>query len=117
MVTRWSQGMTHESQHQASEDWAPTRGQLYVDDPAIVAWGSPTQRSTSFTLTILLWLVLGVSLSWKKGAVYRGAIPHTWIGVDFCCPAPGVGRLWLPQPFVRELLKLCQAFLAVIFCR
>ena len=77
--------------------------------------GSPVQRSTTFSMTILLWLVLGVPLSWRKGAVHSSSTPHTWIGVDFCCPSPGVGRLWLPRPFVTELLKLCQAFLSVNF--
>ena len=115
MVMRWTQGMLHVSQHRALDSWAPGRGQLYVDDPAIVAWGRPEQRGCTFSLTILLWLVLGVPLSWKKGAVYGGATPHTWIGVVFCSPAPGVARFWLPRPFVLELVKLCQRFLTVNF--
>ena len=115
MMMRWTQGLIHESQHRAGDSWAPGRGQLYVDDPAIVAWGAPETRGISFSLAILWWLVLGVPLSWKKGAVYGGTVPHTWIGVDFCCPSPGVGRMWLPRPFVIELIRLCKAFLSVNF--
>ena len=111
MVTRWAQALVHETQHLETDAWAPGRAQLYVDDPAITSWGSPDARATTFSLIILWWLVLGIPLSWKKGAVHDGSSPHSWIGDAFCSPVPGVGRRWLPRPFVLELVTLCRRFL------
>ena len=61
MVTRWTQALVHEKEHFEMAAWAPARKQLYVDDPAIVSWGSPDSRAVSFSLIILFWLVLGDS--------------------------------------------------------
>ena len=85
--------------------------QLYVDDPAVVAWGPRSRRSTTFRLLVLWWLGLGIPLSWRKGVVHDGTTPYTWIGVLFSAPAPGIARMTLPHQFVEELLELCRAFL------
>ena len=75
MVARFTQAMIHESAWSPSAAWAPGRKQLYVDDPAVVAWGSAEQRATTFSLVVLLWLALGIPLSWRKGAVHNGRTP------------------------------------------
>ena len=111
-MARWSQAMVAASAWTSAEPWAPARLQLYVDDPAIVAWGTPQRRATTFGLMVLWWLVLGIPLSWKKGAVHDATTPYTWIGVLFSVPAPGIARMTLPAKFVDDLLGLCRAFLA-----
>ena len=115
MVIRWSQALIHESAHTAAAEWAPGRSQLYVDDPSIVAWGPAETRSVSFAMLTLFWMVLGIPLSWAKGALHVGPSPHTWIGVVFSTPSPGVGRMWLPRPFVKSLLQICRQFLIYNF--
>ena len=92
--------------------WAPARLQLYVDDPTAVAQGHRSNRYTTFSLLILWWLVLGIPLSWKKGASYTGGSPYQWIGVLFTVVRPGVSRITLPKAFVDELIALCGEFLA-----
>ena len=112
MVARWTQGLVHEASWEPPAAWAPSRLQLYVDDPALVAWGSAAQRAMSFALALLLWMVLGLPLSWKKGAVHAAGAIHVWIGVCFTSPSPGVARMSLPQVFVDGLIRLCLDFLA-----
>ena len=110
-MARWTQALFAEGCWQRGAPWAPTRMQLYVDDPAAVAWGSSGQRAFTFSGMVLWWLVLGVPLSWAKGAEYCSSDLHTWIGVVFTSPAPGVARMSLPAPFVAELVQLCHLFL------
>ena len=55
------------------------RLQLYVDDPAVSLAGTHGWALTEASLPILWWLVLGLSLSWKKRYFGKGA--HPWIGV------------------------------------
>ena len=112
MVARWTQALLPEGRWAPALPWAPGRLQLYVDDPALVAWGSAAQRALSFSLAVLWWLVLGLPLSWTKGAVHAAAAVHVWIGVCFSSPSPGVARMALPEPFVNGLLQLCRSFLA-----
>ena len=81
MVARWTQALVHELSWTSLARWAPGRLQLYVDDPALVAWGTLGQRSLSFSLVVLWWMVLGIPLSWTKGAVYAAQQIHRWIGV------------------------------------
>ena len=111
-MARWSQAMVAEPATHHDSPWAPARLQLYVDDPSVVAWGSRARRALTFSLLVLLWLVLGIPLSWGKGALHSGASPYIWIGVLFSTPAPGVTRMALPPKFVKELLTLCRAFLS-----
>ena len=53
------------------------RLELYMDDPAFAARGTPRQRAVLFTVAIFYWLTLGLPLSWKKGG--RGRCMD-WIG-------------------------------------
>ena len=112
MISRWTQGMLPESRWEPAAPWAPGRLQLYVDDPTLVTWGSASQRAASFGLAVLLWMVLGVPLSWTKGAVHPAQAIHVWIGVCFSSPSPGVARMTLPTQFVDGLLQLCRKFLS-----
>jgi hypothetical protein len=58
------------------------RGRLatYVDDPLIVATGSPADRTRTFAHTLLTWAAVGAPLSWKK--ISRGARLE-WCGIVF----------------------------------
>ena len=111
MVARWTQALMWEGSSTASDRWAPGRLQVYVDDPSLVAWGPSDRRAVTFSLVTLWWLVLGIPLSWSKGALHRGIDAYLWIGVLFSTPAPGVARMSLPRKFVDALITLCRAFL------
>ena len=110
MVARWTQALVAESSWAPGEAWAPGRMQVYVDDPTLCCWGESQTRAVSFTLVVLLWLVLGIPLSWRKGALHLCATPHSWIGVIFSAPSPGIARMWLPEAFVEALVVLCRLF-------
>ena len=112
LAIRWTQALVTEELWVPASAWAPARIQLFVDDPATVAWGRRKQRRKSFGLVVLFWLVLGLPLAWEKGAVYAGPVLHTWIGVRFSLVARGVARMSLPPAFVRDVLRLCKAFLS-----
>ena len=53
------------------------RLQFYVDDPACAIVGTTLARSTTVHVILLLWLILGLPLSWGK-AQYSKSV--TWIG-------------------------------------
>ena len=57
------------------------RLQTYVDDPILSVSGTPTQAQPIFDITILLWLLMGASLSWEKGVLSSNS--HTWIGIEY----------------------------------
>eukprot|EP00971_Amphidinium_carterae_P302898 6018291-Amphidinium_carterae.1 len=59
-----------------------------MDDPAIVLTGSWEEVVVLADVLVLLWLSVGVPLSWKKGLLSAEA--HMWIGVVFD-PRPSVG--------------------------
>ena len=88
--------MVLESEWSSSSTWAPSRMQLYVDDPTVVAWGTRQRRAATIGLLVLWWLVLGIPLSWSKGSALLGPVPHVWIGVRFWIPSVGVARMALP---------------------
>eukprot|EP00971_Amphidinium_carterae_P187074 3713215-Amphidinium_carterae.1 len=50
---------------------------VYMDDLAIVLSGPWEEVVVHADLLILLWLALGVPLSWRKGLITSGI--HTWI--------------------------------------
>ena len=88
------------------------RLQLYVDDPTLVVRGTPEQRATAFDVVILLWMALGIPLSWKKGERYDNDVPHRWIGIEY--QLSGAGALMrLPPAYIKDLLEkiepLCQS--------
>ena len=43
------------------------RLQCYVDDPALTVGGDADTRARVMIRTVLLWLVIGLKLAWKKG--------------------------------------------------
>ena len=59
---------------------AKSRLQCYVDDPVAIFGGTKRARSKHMLRTILLWLVLGLKLSWMKGQ--RG-MKGEWVGAEF----------------------------------
>ena len=59
----------------------------------------------------MLWLTLGIPLSWSKGADHPCGQAYQWIGVVFQVARPGVARISLPEAFVNELVTLCDLFL------
>ena len=79
--------------------------QLYVDDPTLVVRGTPAQIEATFDVVVLLWLLLGIPLSWKKGAVYNQDTTHRWIGIMYSIRPDGA-LMRLPPDFVEDLLKM-----------
>ena len=110
-LARATQAMLHKDSWSRRASWGPAAVQVYVDDPAIVVSGSSAQQSTSIDLAILWWLVLGIPLSWRKGAVHAATEQHVWIGVEFRLLRSGVARMTLPPAFVQALLDLCHLIL------
>ena len=90
---------------QAVMDCSRTRLQLYIDDPTVVAAGDLDSIHAELDILLLLWLVLGFRLSWKKGSYVESAsrpapmrdehpilgpiglpqdeVVHEWIGVQY----------------------------------
>ena len=81
--------------------------QLFVDDPALTVSGTTVQTQASVDLVVLWWLLLGVPLSWKKGALFQQTEPHTWIGIVYSL-SPDGAIMRLPEKFVEELLVLLE---------
>ena len=42
------------------------RLQLFVDDPAVVAWGTQAQVDETLDLVVIWWLIVGLDLAWPK---------------------------------------------------
>ena len=78
---------------------------MYVDDPVLSCIGSEQAAKLSIDLVILWWLLLGIPLSWKKGAIYSHEQEHRWIGIIYSLVDDGA-RMRLPPDFVQELLVL-----------
>jgi hypothetical protein len=83
------------------------RLQLYVDDPILTCAGTISQVSTSLDLVLLWWLILGIPLSWSKGAVIQGQEKHRWIGIDYQVVDNGA-LMTLPDKFLEDLAKLIE---------
>ena len=77
------------------------RLQCFVDDPWMIARGSARARRKRMTGIILLWLALGLSLSWRKKQI---AFEVRWIGVTISLTRD---EIWvgLPADFVAKVLK------------
>ena len=55
--------------------------QLYVDDPACAFAGTGKWALAEGSIPILWWLILGLSLAWKKRSFTNsGTSGHDWIG-------------------------------------
>ena len=87
-------------------------GQLYVDDPAIVFKGKRPEAMQGLDLLLSWWMALGIPLAWAKGAVYEGAVAHSWIGVVFTPQEDGSVLMELPVKFLAEFREQL-----VPFCR
>ena len=83
------------------------RLQLYVDDPTLVVRGTPSQREASFDVVVLLWMALGIPLSWKKGERHDNRSPHRWIGIEYQLTEAGT-IMRLPPKYVEDLLVLLE---------
>ena len=90
--------------------WAPGRLQLYVDDPALTLSGSIAEQNLSVDLLVAWWLCLGIPLSWDKGGLVCGDVPHDWIGVSFWSRQKGTCTMRVPKKFADELLDLAKQF-------
>ena len=55
------------------------RLQCYVDDPVLMLTGSDELRTKLLVRVLLLWLLCGLRISWKK--VQRGSSVE-WIGAQ-----------------------------------
>ena len=87
------------------------RGQLYVDDPAVVFCGSPADVNRGIDLLILWWLVLGFPLAWKKGSITDFSDEHLWIGIKYGLdPELQCATMKLPEDYLLELLDLLKPF-------
>ena len=83
------------------------RLQLYVDDPVVSVVGTRAQADQAFDLIIAWWLALGVPLSWAKGVMTCGSVPHRWIGIVYHLTPEGA-IMRLPEDFVKDLLALIE---------
>ena len=90
-----------------SDELAPGRLELYVDDPIVSVRATQDKAMETFDVVILWWLVLGLPLSWKKGTLSRGSEVHRWIGIDYTL-SPDGAIMRLPPQFVADLLVLLE---------
>lgn len=101
LACRMAQGLVAKN----LDDDAEARIQLYVDDPIITVRGSEEKCQETLDHIIMLWLAIGIPLSWKKGHLYEGNQVHRWIGIMFHLTGDGA-VMRLPRDFVDELLQL-----------
>ena len=69
--------------------------------------GTRAQADQAFDLIIAWWLALGVPLSWAKGVMTCGSVPHRWIGIVYHLTPEGA-IMRLPEDFVKDLLALIE---------
>jgi len=86
---------------------APGNLQLYVDDPVVSVRSRQAEAHETLDLVIAWWLVLGIPLSWKKGSLTDGSVPHRWIGIDYTLSDEGA-IMRLPPQFIKDLLTLIE---------
>jgi len=98
---------TSASDRRGLQTAAPLRLQLYVDDPIAAVAGSASEVKRAIDILTLWWLVLGVPLAWKKGALSWGE--HLWIGVLFTPRAADI-VMTLPPAYLHELVELLTPF-------
>ena len=77
---------------------AEGRLQLYVDDPILTVKGSQVEQQAAVDI-LILWLALGIPLSWANEAFCNGHHPHVWIGVTFLSTEPGTATMSIPEAF------------------
>ena len=89
---------------------AALRGQLYVDDPALVVRGTQAARDEALDLTLLWWLLVGIPLAWKKGRRLAAAEPHEWNGIIYKLVSPGTVHMEDPEPYLKDLVEALKPF-------
>ena len=87
---------------------AEGRLQLYVDDPILTVKGSQVVQQAAVDI-LILWLALGIPLSWANEAFCNGHHPHVWIGVTFLSTEPGTATMSIPEAFSKSLLELVRS--------
>ena len=85
----------------ATFDVDSLRIQIFVDDPLLAARGTRTQRRRHLVIGILLFLALGLKLSWKKKQL--GAVV-TWIGAELGISLEEL-TIAITARFVEKVLK------------
>ena len=83
------------------------RIQLYVDDPVLTVRGTVAECTLTIDLVIMVWLAMGIPLSWKKGALYDREESHRWIGIDYSVVSEGA-LMRLPDDYIKDLLDLLE---------
>ena len=86
------------------------RGQLYVDDPAIVAKGARGDILRDLDLLLAWWMALGIPLAWARGKLIWNQAPHEWIGVCYTPTVDGDVLMELPAKFLTEFLAQLEPF-------
>ena len=86
------------------------KGQLYVDDPAIVAKGKREDVVKELDLLLAWWMALGIPLAWAKGKLVWNQAPHEWIGVRYTPTLEGNVLMELPPKFLEEFLVQLEPF-------
>ena len=81
---------------------AHVRLQVYVDDPVMTFGGKKQQIELAIDLLFILWLVVGIPIAWRKGAISWGE-QYEWIGAKFHAVRPGVSEVSLPPEFIADL--------------
>ena len=77
------------------------RIQIFVDDPLLAARGTRPQKRYHLVIGILLFLALGLKLSWKKKQL--GAVV-TWIGAEIGISLEEL-TIAMTARFVEKVLK------------
>ena len=81
--------------------------QLYVDDPVLSVRGTLKECEAAIDLVVMVWLAMGIPLSWKKGKLFDSCTPHRWIGIMFHLTDDGA-LMRLPEDYIKDVLKLLE---------
>ena len=109
-VSRTTQAIMGEPNRKDAKGKARVRLQLYVDDPVVTLAGGRDQVDEALDVILSWWLLLGVPLSWGKGARYQATERHVYIGVEYEMVEQGKAHMRLPTKFVDELIDQLRPF-------
>ena len=85
---------------------------MYVDDPLMIAAGTPETRKRLFTVALLWMAVTGFPLAWAKAERGVGGGGRVrWIGAEVARTETGVDVI-VPQDKATELAQTSRQFLA-----
>ena len=106
----WSRTAAWVGRHtQAMYDSDAARLQIFVDDPFMAARGVRKVRLRLLALAIILWLALGLRLSWRKRQ--RGPSVQ-WIGAQLDITLETL-TISIQGRFIEKMLAECRALLAM----